>query len=87
MVAQQKKTLLIERSVLGGAGVTNGALSSKTWWEISRETAMLDKHLKRFNMEMPDVDFQEVKSEVAGAVKYRIDMLQEHMDQREMPTF
>ena len=35
----KKKTLLIERDRVGGAGVTNGALSSKTWWELSREVA------------------------------------------------
>lgn len=76
----KKKTLLIERQNLGGAGVSNGALSSKTWWEISRETAMLNKHLKRFNMETPDVNFQEVKEEVKNAVDYRINLLKSHMD-------
>jgi dihydrolipoamide dehydrogenase len=77
----KKKTLLIERENLGGAGVTNGALSSKTWWEISRETAMLNKHLKRFNMKSPDVNFKEIKAEVAGAVSHRIEMLTTHMEQ------
>ncbi|HCZ34417.1 MAG TPA: pyridine nucleotide-disulfide oxidoreductase, partial [Cytophagales bacterium] len=33
----KKRTLLIEKNKVGGAGVTNGALSSKTWWELSRE--------------------------------------------------
>ena len=35
----KKKVLLIEKSRVGGAGVTNGALSSKTWWELSREAS------------------------------------------------
>ena len=30
----RKKTLLIEMGTVGGAGVTNGALSSKTWWQL-----------------------------------------------------
>lgn len=77
----KKKTLLIERATLGGAGVTNGALSSKTWWEISRETAMLNKHLKRFNMESPEINFQEIKEEVKGAVNHRVNMLKSHMEQ------
>lgn len=77
----KKKTLLIERKHLGGAGVTNGALSSKTWWEISRETAMLNKHLKRFNMQTPEINFKEVKAEVTGAVQHRIGMLKSHMEQ------
>ncbi len=33
----KKKTLLIEGQDIGGAGLTNGALSSKTWWELSRK--------------------------------------------------
>jgi dihydrolipoamide dehydrogenase len=77
----KKKTLLIERATLGGAGVTNGALSSKTWWEISRETSMLNKHLKRFNMQSPEINFQEVKEEVKGAVDHRVNMLKSHMQQ------
>ncbi len=77
----KKKILLIERKSLGGAGVTNGALSSKTWWEISRETAMFNSHLSRFNMQTPDVNFQEIKAEVTSAVNHRIGMLTSHMDQ------
>ncbi|MEO1051145.1 MAG: NAD(P)/FAD-dependent oxidoreductase [Bacteroidota bacterium] len=76
----KKKTLLIERRELGGAGVTNGALSSKTWWEISRETAQFRKHLKRFNLEYPEVSFAEIKSEVSRAIGERKTLLSEHMD-------
>ena len=32
-----KKVLLIEKNKLGGAGIYDGALSSKTFWEISKE--------------------------------------------------
>lgn len=83
----KKKTLLIERKVIGGAGVTNGALSSKTWWEISREISSLNKHLKRFNMETPDVNFAEVKAEVVGAVNHRIGMLTSHMQKLEESNY
>lgn len=76
----KKKTLLIERSTLGGAGVTNGALSSKTWWELSRETASVHKHLNRFHMKAPEVIFQEIKQEVENAVGERMSMLKSHMD-------
>lgn len=50
----KKKTLLIEKDLVGGAGVRNGALSSKTWWELSREVASFRKNLKKFNIEIPD---------------------------------
>lgn len=76
----KKHTLLIERNTLGGAGVNNGALSSKTWWEISRETSILNKHLARFNMKSPEVNFSEIKAEVASAVDYRTSMLKMHME-------
>ncbi|MBL6449467.1 NAD(P)/FAD-dependent oxidoreductase [Fulvivirga sp. 29W222] len=75
----KKKVLLVEKEGVGGAGVTNGALSSKTWWEIARETHMLHKHLKRFNMSAPDVNFEEVQAEVNRAVEERKALLQEHM--------
>ena len=34
-----KAVLLVERDRLGGAGIFDGALSSKTFWEISKEFA------------------------------------------------
>ena len=77
----KKKTLLIERKSLGGAGVKNGALSSKTWWEISRQKATLNKLLKQFNRQAPKVSFKTIKAQVAEAANYWIDMLTDHMEQ------
>lgn len=76
----KKKTLLIEKDRLGGAGVTNGALSSKTWWEISRETRLFNKNLRRFNLEAPEVDYKEVQAEVNRATEDRMGLLQDHLD-------
>src|SRR4051812_26171480 len=76
----KKKVLLIERSKVGGAGVTNGALSSKTWWELSRESSAFRKGLKRFNIKAPAADYREVQAEVRKAVQERKDMLEEHME-------
>jgi dihydrolipoamide dehydrogenase len=75
----KKKTLLIEREHVGGAGVTNGALSSKTWWELSREAAGFRKNLKRYNIKAPSVEYKEIQQEVRNAVKERKGMLEEHM--------
>lgn len=77
----RKKVLLIERNRVGGAGVTNGALSSKTWWELSRETAAFRRNLKRFNIEAPSVNYDEIQAEVQRAVGERKSMLQDHMAQ------
>jgi len=74
-----KKTLLIEKDKVGGAGVTNGALSSKTWWELSRETASFRKNLKRFDIQIPRINYKEIQDEVLQAVQERKGMLEEHM--------
>jgi dihydrolipoamide dehydrogenase len=75
----RKKVLLVERNNVGGAGVTNGALSSKTWWELSRETASFRKNLKRFNLQVPSINYKEIQAEVMRAVEERKSMLEEHM--------
>lgn len=77
----KKKTLLIEKNKVGGAGVTNGALSSKTWWELSRETASFRKNLRRFNLEAPSINYKEIQAEVKKAVEERKSMLEDHMFQ------
>jgi dihydrolipoamide dehydrogenase len=79
----KKRVLLIERNKVGGAGVTNGALSSKTWWELSRETASFRKNLKRFNIQVPSINYREIQAEVRRAVGERKDMLQDHLEQME----
>lgn len=83
----KKKILLIEKNRLGGAGVTNGALSSKTWWELSREAAAFRKSLKRYNMEIPTISFQEVQNEVRKAVQERKGMLEEHLFELRNTTY
>src|SRR5207253_4706583 len=75
----KKKTLLIEKNKVGGAGVTNGALSSKTWWELSREAASFRKNLKRFNLEEPSINYKEMQAEVRKAVDERKSMLEDHI--------
>ena len=71
----KKKVLLIEKNTVGGAGVTNGALSSKTWWELSREAFSFRKNLKRYNIKAPGVSFREIQNEVRKAVEERVTML------------
>ncbi len=77
----KKKTLLVEKSRVGGAGVTNGALSSKTWWELSREASAFRKSLKRYNIQVPSISYSEIQAEVRKAVQERKGMLEEHLDQ------
>ncbi|MEL6560356.1 MAG: NAD(P)/FAD-dependent oxidoreductase [Bacteroidota bacterium] len=76
----KKKVLLIEKKQLGGAGIHHGALSSKTWWELSRDAWNMRRNSQslernsnlRFN-------FLDIKSEVRKAVNERMSMLEHHM--------
>jgi dihydrolipoamide dehydrogenase len=77
----KKRTLLIEKNKVGGAGVTNGALSSKTWWELSREAASFRKNLRRFNIQEPSMNYKEIQQDVRGAVEERKSMLEDHIRQ------
>lgn len=75
----KKRTLLIEKNRVGGAGVTDGALSSKTWWELSRESAAFQKTLKRYNIQAPGSNYREIQEEVRNAIQERKGMLEDHL--------
>lgn len=77
----KKKTLLIERNKVGGAGVTNGALSSKTWWELARDASNFRRSLNRVNLKAPAINFKEIQAEVRKAIAERINLLEQHMEQ------
>ena len=74
-----KKTLIVERNIIGGAGITNGALSSKTWWELSREASAFRKSLKRYNIPAPSINYNEIQAEVRRAVQERKGLLEEQI--------
>ncbi|MBS1682941.1 MAG: NAD(P)/FAD-dependent oxidoreductase [Bacteroidetes bacterium] len=83
----KKKTLLIEKKELGGAGVTNGALSSKTWWELSREASAFRKNLRRYDIQAPHINYKEIQNEVSKAVSERKSMLEEHLEMLKDSTY
>ncbi|MEK9972186.1 MAG: FAD-dependent oxidoreductase, partial [Deltaproteobacteria bacterium] len=76
-----KKVILVERSRLGGAGVYNGALSSKTFWELSKEIASMRHKLDSYGMKMPQIPFGNILEEVDNAVYERSAQLEEHLRQ------
>lgn len=83
----KKKVLLVEKNRLGGAGVTNGALSSKTWWELSREAAAFQKSLHRYNIPVPDISYKEIQQEVRKAIAERKQLLEEQLMNLRGPEF
>ncbi|MEQ9427021.1 MAG: NAD(P)/FAD-dependent oxidoreductase [Cyclobacteriaceae bacterium] len=75
----KKKVLLVEKKQLGGAGIHHGALSSKTWWELSREFYQIRLQSRNYNFDEPKLNFNKVKSEVLGATRERMELLEHHM--------
>ena len=74
-----KRVLLVERARVGGAGIFDGALSSKTFWELSRETHSINQKFRRYGMPVPEISFDHVADEVLAAVTERSELLLEHM--------
>ena len=74
-----KTVLLVERDRLGGAGIYDGALSSKTFWEISKEFASFSKKMRHYGLSEPNVNFHNVLQEVNDAVFERSDQLNQHL--------
>lgn len=74
-----KKVVLIEKDKLGGAGIHQGALWSKTWWEISREARMLNLRGSALNVGHADFKFNKVQKVVDDVVDERMGQLAHHM--------
>ena len=75
----RKKVLLIEKDKLGGAGIHQGALWSKTWWERSREASILRANKEMLNLGKLNFSFERIKTEVDAAVEERTNLLRHHM--------
>lgn len=63
-----KHVCLIEKSRVGGAGLYNGALSSKTLWEISQKVANVNDTINRQLKEPFQLDWSEVKHTLSEAI-------------------
>lgn len=63
-----KRVCLIERERVGGAGVYNGALSSKTLWEISNRVASINDTLASDGRAPYEISWSEVKKTLDEAI-------------------
>lgn len=64
-----KHVCIIEGSEIGGAGLTWGAMTSKTLWEISKDYAIANKKSRGYSAGNLDVDYCAVRRSVIQAVK------------------
>lgn len=62
-----KKVCLIERDKIGGAGVYNGALSSKTLWEVSNRVAGINDAIMSDGREPYEISWESVQQTVNEA--------------------
>jgi dihydrolipoamide dehydrogenase len=76
----RKKVLLVEKDKLGGAGIHQGALWSKTWWELAREASILRSNRDMLGIGKLHFSFEKISEEVACAVNERVHMLGHHMN-------
>ncbi len=73
------RVVLVERAKLGGAGVYDGALTSKTLWELSREAQNSRRRAEKYFQQCELIRFDEVLNEVQEAIYERKSMLEHHL--------
>jgi dihydrolipoamide dehydrogenase len=80
-----KKVALVERGRLGGVGVHNGALSSKTLWELSRDYRNATRRDRGFVAERVEVHFSAVAQAVELATSMKTSQILEQLQQLAEP--
>ncbi|MDO7613604.1 MAG: FAD-dependent oxidoreductase, partial [Crocinitomicaceae bacterium] len=63
-----KKVILVENDKVGGAGVYNGALSSKTLWELSQKVYEVNKTVVSTGRQKFEISWEEVKRTMNEAI-------------------
>ncbi|MBT3646719.1 MAG: NAD(P)/FAD-dependent oxidoreductase [Flavobacteriales bacterium] len=74
-----KKTILIERGKIGGASIYNGALTSKTTWEVSSRIASINEMLEQSDRPFFEIPWQDVRQTVSEAVFDRKQQYSAHL--------
>lgn len=74
-----KRTILIEKRSIGGTGIYNGALSSKTLWEISQRVANTNKVIRKKKGTEFSPTWEEIMRSLNEALLERKHLLTCHM--------
>jgi len=72
-----KSVVLIEKDKIGGAGLYNGAISSKTFWELSKDIQTARKRLAQYS---PDQHFAVTYTQVLAQVRAGIANRRFHLE-------
>lgn len=63
-----KKVILIEKGKVGGAAIYDGALTSKTTWEIASRVSFINEMLEAQGRKLFDLDWEDVQQTVREAI-------------------
>lgn len=74
-----KKVMLIEKQKVGGASIYNGALTSKTMWELSQKVSTINKSLYKAGRRRLDITWEDVKETEKEAVFERKFQFSSHL--------
>lgn len=66
-----KRVLLVEKHRIGGTALFNGALASKTWWELAKDFDKLFLTDRGYRVLAYEVDLKAIQQIVAAAVQER----------------
>ena len=80
-----KRVCLIERGQLGGTGIHNGALSSKTLWELSLDYRNALRSDRGFTAERVRVDFGQVVRCVRQAAEEKVGQMRTQLEALSRP--
>ncbi len=80
-----KRVALIERAELGGAGVHDGALASKTLWELSKDYRSATRRDRGFEAENVHVAFDQVALCVRNAIREKVGQLKKQLSALSQP--
>ncbi|MCO4773457.1 MAG: NAD(P)/FAD-dependent oxidoreductase [Deltaproteobacteria bacterium] len=75
-----KTVCIVEKSELGGTGVHNGALSSKTMWELSRDYRIALRRDRGYSADNVNVDFRQVAHCVDVAVDEKVSQMRRQLE-------
>lgn len=75
-----KRVAIVERGELGGTGVHNGALSSKTLWEISRDYLNATCRNRGYIAENVRLDFSQINQCVRTAIMEKVGQLETQLN-------
>jgi dihydrolipoamide dehydrogenase len=78
---------MIEKGRIGGAGLHNGALSSKTMWEISEDFKRLIQNKSGFSVDLVNLDYNEVKKDVFEAQHTKEYQMKRQLEALKIPVF